>query len=121
MLRYFEGYDPADPKKKWPTDPGAAGPGPTLRAEIGDVVNITLLNQVKVQDFPGTLDSGEEGPSKRGKVSGANRGCGSVSSVGCTAGNVRCARSSASTAGDPANSGRWGYCLLMKAEYASGQ
>ncbi len=61
MLRYFEGYDPADPKKKWPTDPSAAGPGPTLRAEIGDVVNITLLNQVKVQDFPGTLDSGEEG------------------------------------------------------------
>jgi FtsP/CotA-like multicopper oxidase with cupredoxin domain len=61
MLRYFEGYNPADPKQKWPTDPSAAGPGPTLRAEIGDVVNITLLNQVKVQDFAGTLDSGEEG------------------------------------------------------------
>lgn len=40
--------------------PGAAGPGPTLRAEIGDVVNITLLNQVKVEDFGGSLDSGEE-------------------------------------------------------------
>src|SRR6185295_7508290 len=55
MLRYFVGYNPADPKQKWPTDASAAGPGPTLRAEIGDVVNITLLNQVKVQDFAGTL------------------------------------------------------------------
>jgi FtsP/CotA-like multicopper oxidase with cupredoxin domain len=61
MLRYFEGYNPADQKQKWPLDASAAGPGPTLRAEIGDVVNITLLNQVKVQDFAGSLDSGEEG------------------------------------------------------------
>jgi len=61
MLRYFDGYNPADPSQKWPTDPSAVSPGPTLRAELGDVVNITLLNQVKVQDFGGTLDSGEEG------------------------------------------------------------
>ncbi|HEX5715862.1 MAG TPA: multicopper oxidase domain-containing protein [Thermoanaerobaculia bacterium] len=61
MLRYFEGYNPADPSQKWPVTPGAAGPGPTLRAEIGDIVQITLLNQVKVEDFAGTLDAGIEG------------------------------------------------------------
>lgn len=62
MLRYFDGYNPANPNQKWPVTP-AAGPGPTLRCEIGDVVQITLLNQVKVQDFGGSLDSGEEGRS----------------------------------------------------------
>jgi FtsP/CotA-like multicopper oxidase with cupredoxin domain len=72
MLRYFDGYNPADPSQKWPVTPSAAGPGPTLRAEIGDVVNITLLNQVKVQDFGGSLDSGEEG---------RNNGCDQVTKV----------------------------------------
>ncbi len=62
MLRYFDGYNPANPNQKWPVTP-AAGPGPTLRCEIGDTVQITLLNQVKVQDFGGSLDSGEEGRS----------------------------------------------------------
>ncbi|HEX3130697.1 MAG TPA: multicopper oxidase domain-containing protein [Thermoanaerobaculia bacterium] len=61
MLRYFDAYNPADPTQKWPLNPAEFSPGPTLRAEIGDVVNITMLNQVKVQDFGGTLDSGEEG------------------------------------------------------------
>jgi FtsP/CotA-like multicopper oxidase with cupredoxin domain len=61
MLRYFEGYNPTDSSQKWPTDPSAAGPGPTLRAEIGDTVQITFLNQVKVEDFGGTLDRGDEG------------------------------------------------------------
>ncbi|HVG18086.1 MAG TPA: multicopper oxidase domain-containing protein [Blastocatellia bacterium] len=61
MLRYFTGYNKAKPGEKWPTNPSAAGPGPTLRCEIGDVVQITLLNHVKVQDFAGSLDSGEEG------------------------------------------------------------
>lgn len=60
MLRYFEGYDPSSPNQKL-IDPAAAGPGPTLRCELGDAVNITLLNQVKVQDFGGSLDAGEEG------------------------------------------------------------
>jgi len=61
MLRYFDGYNPVHPDQKWPGDNSAAGPGPALRAEIGNTVQITLLNQVKVQDFAGTLDSGEEG------------------------------------------------------------
>jgi FtsP/CotA-like multicopper oxidase with cupredoxin domain len=60
MLRYFEGYNQTDPSQKWPlTD--KAGPGPTLRMGATDIVNITLLNQVKVEDFGGTLDSGEKG------------------------------------------------------------
>ena len=61
MLRYFEGVNPADPSQKWPVTPSAPGPGPTLRCALGDTVQITLLNQVKVQDFGGSLDSGEEG------------------------------------------------------------
>jgi FtsP/CotA-like multicopper oxidase with cupredoxin domain len=61
MLRYFDGYNPANPGQKWPVTQSVAGPGPTLRCGIGDVVQITLLNQVKVQDFGGSLDSGEEG------------------------------------------------------------
>jgi FtsP/CotA-like multicopper oxidase with cupredoxin domain len=60
MLRYFTGYNPADETQKWPVS-SSAGPGPTLRSEIGDVVQITLLNQVNVEQFSGTLDSGEEG------------------------------------------------------------
>jgi FtsP/CotA-like multicopper oxidase with cupredoxin domain len=60
MLRYFMGYDPAAAEPSWP---GSAGPGPTLRGELGDVVQITFLNQVRVQDFGGTLDSGDEGRS----------------------------------------------------------
>lgn len=61
MLRYFEGVNPADSSQKWPVTPSAPGPGPTLRCKLGDTVQITLLNQVKVQDFGGSLDSGEEG------------------------------------------------------------
>ncbi len=61
MLRYFAGYNPVKPDQKWPVDPTQASPGPTLRAEIGDIVNITLLNQVKVQDFGGSMDTGEQG------------------------------------------------------------
>lgn len=60
MLRYFEGYNQTDPSQKWPTT-GKAGPGPTLRMGATDIVNITLLNQVKVEDFGGTLDAGEKG------------------------------------------------------------
>jgi FtsP/CotA-like multicopper oxidase with cupredoxin domain len=60
MLRYFEGYNQTDPSQKWPlTD--KASPGPTLRMGATDIVTITLLNQVKVEDFGGTLDAGEKG------------------------------------------------------------
>jgi FtsP/CotA-like multicopper oxidase with cupredoxin domain len=59
-LRYFEGYNVVNPTQRWPVSSNA-GPGPTLRSEIGDVVEITLLNQVNTGQFGGTLDSGERG------------------------------------------------------------
>jgi FtsP/CotA-like multicopper oxidase with cupredoxin domain len=63
LMRYFAGHNPADPDTKWPgkANEGLAGPGPTLRAELGDVVQITFLNNVKAGDFGASLDSGEQG------------------------------------------------------------
>ncbi len=66
MLRYFEGKD-ADGNVVWPP-PGSAGalrsplPGPTLRAQLGDQIEITYLNQIDVSQFPkGTIDLAETG------------------------------------------------------------
>jgi FtsP/CotA-like multicopper oxidase with cupredoxin domain len=75
MLRYFAGYNPADPSQKWPLTAGATSPGPTLRAEVGDVVNISLFDQVKVEDFANTLDAGE---------TGRNNGCDQTTKVTST-------------------------------------
>ena len=61
MLRYFDGQNPAKPNQQWPGRSTAAGPGPTLRCEVGDSVQITLLNQVDVSAFQGSLYSGEQG------------------------------------------------------------
>jgi FtsP/CotA-like multicopper oxidase with cupredoxin domain len=61
MLRYYAGFTPNNlTKPVWPTTQ-AAGPGPTLRCEVGDSVQITLLNQVNVAAFQGSLYSGEKG------------------------------------------------------------
>jgi FtsP/CotA-like multicopper oxidase with cupredoxin domain len=35
-------------------------PGPTLRAKLGDVVNLTFLNQVDARRFPYSIDQGEK-------------------------------------------------------------
>ncbi|HYW71409.1 MAG TPA: multicopper oxidase domain-containing protein [Pyrinomonadaceae bacterium] len=61
QMRYFEGYDVNNPGKVWPTTHGVPTPGPTLRARVGDQIQITLLNQVNVKNFPGTLDVAETG------------------------------------------------------------
>jgi FtsP/CotA-like multicopper oxidase with cupredoxin domain len=65
QMRYFSGYNLAKPGKVWPNDypnmMGGPTPGPTLRARIGDRVEITLLNQVNVSDFANTLDVAEHG------------------------------------------------------------
>lgn len=61
MLRYYAGYTPNNlTKPVWPITANA-GPGPTLRCEVGDSVQITLLNQVNVAAFQGSLYSGEKG------------------------------------------------------------
>jgi FtsP/CotA-like multicopper oxidase with cupredoxin domain len=63
-MRYFSGYDASLPplgRPVWPKTHGVPGPGPTLRAGIGDTVQITLLNHVNVKNFPNTLDVAEHG------------------------------------------------------------
>ncbi|MEA2719499.1 MAG: hypothetical protein QOJ39_1363, partial [Candidatus Eremiobacteraeota bacterium] len=61
MLRYFDGHRP-DGSQQWPpnvrakTGYPAPGPGPTLRAKLGDQVQIALLNHVRPTDFRRTLD-----------------------------------------------------------------
>ncbi len=60
MLRYFTG-NRMDGSQVWPTRAGQPVPGPTLVAELGDVVQVALLNETKVSDFAGTLDLAESG------------------------------------------------------------
>ena len=64
MLRYFEGKDSSG-KIVWPpaspSTPGLALPGPTLRARVGDQVEITFLNQIHADDFSATMDRVETG------------------------------------------------------------
>jgi FtsP/CotA-like multicopper oxidase with cupredoxin domain len=61
QMRYIAGYDPANPSMMWPTTKGVPSTAPTLRARVGDRVQITLLNHVNVKNFPGTLDVAENG------------------------------------------------------------
>jgi len=61
-MRYLSGYDVNDKTKVWPPKLGVPNPGPTLRARVGDRVQITLLNHVKTSDFPaGGMDVAEKG------------------------------------------------------------
>ncbi|HZI47151.1 MAG TPA: multicopper oxidase domain-containing protein [Pyrinomonadaceae bacterium] len=65
QMRYFSGYDKGDPGTVWPNSfpemVGGPAPGPTLRCRIGDTVQITLLNHVRVSDFANSLDVAEKG------------------------------------------------------------
>ena len=58
-VRYFDGYNPSDPKP-WPSGPEIL-PGPTLRAHVGNTVEVMFLNQINTQHFANTLDQGEQG------------------------------------------------------------
>lgn len=62
-MRYIAGYDQTNPRSVWPTAKGVPNPAPTLRARVGDRVQITLLNHVDVKNFPQTLDLVERGIS----------------------------------------------------------
>ena len=59
-MRYFAG-GPSGGRRVWPVAKGVPSPAPTLRARIGDHVQITLLNHVDVKNFPNTLDLAEQG------------------------------------------------------------
>lgn len=65
QMRYIAGYDASAPpigRRVWPPDPKVPSPAPTLRARVGDRVQITLLNHVNVKNFPGgQLDVAETG------------------------------------------------------------
>jgi FtsP/CotA-like multicopper oxidase with cupredoxin domain len=52
-LRYYEGTD-LNSGKKWPANPRMPGPGPTLRARVGDDVSIHLLNDIDPACFAQT-------------------------------------------------------------------
>jgi len=68
-LRYFTGHNGLDPyapdDKKF-----AAGnllPGPTLRARVGDWIEIAFLNQINLQHFGNSLDQGNYAPPNSDK------------------------------------------------------
>lgn len=65
QMRYIGGYDASLPplgREVWPPNPKIPNPAPTLRARLGDRVQITLLNHVNVKNFPGgQLDVAETG------------------------------------------------------------
>jgi FtsP/CotA-like multicopper oxidase with cupredoxin domain len=65
LVRYFEGKDPAG-KIVWPPPAPSEPyppvlPGPTLRAKVGDRVEITFLNHIHTDQFGATIDRGERG------------------------------------------------------------
>ncbi|HKP82437.1 MAG TPA: multicopper oxidase domain-containing protein [Pyrinomonadaceae bacterium] len=62
QMRYISGYDMNNPSNVWPKTKGFPSPGPTLRASVGDTVQITLVNNVNTSNFPGNqLDVAEKG------------------------------------------------------------
>src|SRR5436190_16426244 len=61
-MRYFAG-GPTGGRRVWPIAKGVPAPAPTLRARVGDHVEITLLNHVDVKNFHDTLDLAEQGKS----------------------------------------------------------
>jgi FtsP/CotA-like multicopper oxidase with cupredoxin domain len=66
QLRYFRGVDAVPPPP--PSAKGDPLPGPTLRARVGDLVQLAFLNQVDVSKFPNTLDQ-----DIQGKTDGCDR------------------------------------------------
>ena len=57
LLRAYEGYAGTKiDKSKMVTKPGVYGPGPTFRANVGDTLEIALLNHIDPQQFPETPD-----------------------------------------------------------------
>jgi len=69
FLRYFTGHTGLQPG---PDDPAFAKgdmlPGPTLRAKLGDWVEIAFLNQVNTQHFGTSLDRGDTAEPANGAV-----------------------------------------------------
>jgi FtsP/CotA-like multicopper oxidase with cupredoxin domain len=59
LLRFYQNKEPAAP-----SDPNvvlAPMPGPTLRARLGDIVELTFLNQIDPLDYGNSIDRAENG------------------------------------------------------------
>ena len=78
FARYFRAFSPSLPGYSGLLPAGPAGfseapptlpasdfpdpvPGPTLRARLGDLVQLTFLNQINANDFGNSIDRGERG------------------------------------------------------------
>jgi len=72
QLRFFKGYSTQEPQKDWPST-GDPIPGPTLRARVGDLVQLAFLNQINQSNFSNTLDQGEQGKTNGCDVARATR------------------------------------------------
>jgi FtsP/CotA-like multicopper oxidase with cupredoxin domain len=69
LLRFFRNHEPVPP------DPNKAAPpmpGPTLRAKLGDVVELTFLNQIDPLDYGNSIDRWE---NLKGDPSQPGAGC----------------------------------------------
>jgi FtsP/CotA-like multicopper oxidase with cupredoxin domain len=63
-LRYFTGRDLLRPGSDDPVfASGEPVPGPTLRARVGDLVEVKFLNQIDTQAFANTLDQAHNDPA----------------------------------------------------------
>ena len=72
-LRYFKGYSlPKDPDESWPSDGGML-PGPTLRARVGDLVQLAFFNEIDIRNFPTSLDQAERGNTDGCDIAMASR------------------------------------------------
>jgi FtsP/CotA-like multicopper oxidase with cupredoxin domain len=60
LVRYFRGLNTTPPYPAKEGDYPDPLPGPTLRARVGDLVELTFLNQINPADFGDSIDRGEE-------------------------------------------------------------
>jgi FtsP/CotA-like multicopper oxidase with cupredoxin domain len=58
LLRSFQNHEPVAPNPS--AAPPLPTPGPTIRAELGDVVEITFLNQIDPLDYGASIDRWED-------------------------------------------------------------
>jgi FtsP/CotA-like multicopper oxidase with cupredoxin domain len=59
-LRYFQGYVTGKPEVKAPSSLANVGPGPTLRAHVGDKVEISFINKIDDSQFQYTNNGGDD-------------------------------------------------------------
>ena len=69
LLRFFQNHEPTPPD---PDKAMAPLPGPTLRAKLGDIVELTFLNQIDPLDYGNSIDRWE---NLKGDPSQPGAGC----------------------------------------------